>query len=63
MMRYRREPPRSLSDLVQQVGATHVIEGSVRRSGQDVRVTLQLIDARTIGTNGRKATIALSAMP
>jgi TolB-like protein/DNA-binding winged helix-turn-helix (wHTH) protein len=29
------------------LGATHVIEGSVRREGQHVRVTLQLIDAGT----------------
>jgi TolB-like protein/DNA-binding winged helix-turn-helix (wHTH) protein/Tfp pilus assembly protein PilF len=29
------------------LGATHVIEGSVRREGEHVRVTLQLIDAGT----------------
>jgi TolB-like protein/DNA-binding SARP family transcriptional activator len=30
-----------------QLGATHLIEGSVRKAGERVRVTVQLIDART----------------
>jgi TolB-like protein/DNA-binding winged helix-turn-helix (wHTH) protein len=33
--------------LASVLGATHAIEGSVRREGQRVRVTLQLIDAET----------------
>lgn len=31
----------------QELGATHVIEGSVRRSGSRLRITVQLIDAAT----------------
>jgi TolB-like protein len=47
MMRYRRDPPESLGVLARQLGASHVIEGSVRRDDLEIRVTLQLIDART----------------
>ena len=31
----------------QQLGVRHVLEGSVRRDGDSLRVTVQLIDART----------------
>lgn len=34
-------------DVGRQLGVTHVIEGSVRHSGERVRVTAQLVDART----------------
>jgi len=46
MMRYRREPPRRIAELVGELGVTHVVEGSVRRDGDDIRLTVQLIDAR-----------------
>lgn len=45
MMVYRAAP-RSVHDIAQELNVTHVLEGSVRREGQSVRLTLQLIDAR-----------------
>jgi TolB-like protein len=38
---------KSVEDIARELGATHVLEGSVRREGDAVRLTLQLIDART----------------
>jgi len=46
MMLYR-SAPKPVEEIARELGATHVLEGSVRREGQDVRLTLQLIDART----------------
>jgi TolB-like protein/DNA-binding winged helix-turn-helix (wHTH) protein len=37
----------TVRELAKSLNCTHVLEGSVRREGTDVRVTLQLIDART----------------
>ena len=37
----------SIATVASELGATHVIEGSVRREGNKVRLTLQLIDAGT----------------
>jgi TolB-like protein len=45
MMIYR-SAPKPVSEVAKELGATHVLEGSVRRDGDDVRLTLQLIDAR-----------------
>ena len=45
MMVYR-SAPKSVHDIAQELSVTHVLEGSVRREGQSVRLTLQLIDAR-----------------
>ncbi|MGQ0561954.1 MAG: BTAD domain-containing putative transcriptional regulator, partial [Gemmatimonadota bacterium] len=36
-----------IGSIAQQLGVAHVLEGSVRRDGSRVRVTAQLIDART----------------
>lgn len=36
-----------IRQLAQSVGANYVVEGSVRRAGQRIRVTVQLIDAST----------------
>jgi TolB-like protein/DNA-binding winged helix-turn-helix (wHTH) protein/Tfp pilus assembly protein PilF len=44
MMSYRSKP-KPLTEVARELGATHVIEGSVRREGNQVRLTLQLIDA------------------
>jgi TolB-like protein len=44
MMTYRIAP-KPVVQVARELGATHVLEGSVRRDGEDVRVTLQLIDA------------------
>lgn len=45
MMSFRGRPV-TVQEVAKALGATHVLEGSVRRDGQDVRLTLQLIDAR-----------------
>jgi tetratricopeptide (TPR) repeat protein len=47
MMSYRRDPPKPLAEVARELGASHLIEGSVRREATRVRLTLQLIDART----------------
>ena len=44
MMLYRAAP-KATREIAAELGATHVLEGSVRRDGEDVRLTLQLIDA------------------
>ncbi len=46
MMLYRAVP-KPVETIARELGATHVLEGSVRREGDEVRLTLQLIDART----------------
>ena len=45
MMRYRAHPA-PLPQIAAELNANHVIEGTVRREADQVRVTLQLIDAR-----------------
>ena len=42
-----RSTQRNVRDIAQQLGVTHVLEGTVQREGKRVRVTAQLIDART----------------
>lgn len=37
----------SIPEIGRQLGVSHVLEGSVRRAGEQVRVTVQLIDAAT----------------
>jgi TolB-like protein/Tfp pilus assembly protein PilF len=37
----------NMKDIAQQLGARYIVEGSVRRAGNQVRVTAQLIDADT----------------
>ncbi len=46
MMLYRKAP-KPIAQVAKELGASHVIEGSVRREGTRVRLTLQLIDGRT----------------
>lgn len=41
----RRNPP--LSEVAATLGVSHVLEGSLRRAGDRIRVTAQLIDARS----------------
>ena len=36
-----------VGDIVKKLGVTHVLEGSVRKAGNRVRITAQLIDGRT----------------
>ena len=46
MMLYRATP-KPVTQIAKELGVTHVLEGTVRREGDKVRVTLQLIDARS----------------
>ena len=46
VMQYKSDAPRNLREIGQQLGVAHVIEGSVQRAANKVRVNAQLIDAR-----------------
>ena len=47
VMQYKTGAPRNLREIGQQLGVAHVVEGSVQRAANEVRVNAQLIDART----------------
>jgi serine/threonine-protein kinase len=47
VMEYKSENARDLREIGQQLGVAHVLEGSVQRFGNRVRVNAQLVDART----------------
>jgi TolB-like protein/Tfp pilus assembly protein PilF len=47
VMQYRTEARPNLREIGRALGVAHVLEGSVQRVGDRVRVTAQLIDART----------------
>jgi TolB-like protein/class 3 adenylate cyclase/Tfp pilus assembly protein PilF len=47
VMQYKNAVNRNLREIAQQLGVAHVLEGSVQRTGNRVRVSAQLIDART----------------
>jgi len=46
VMQYKSGTQRNLREIGQQLGVTHLLEGTVQRAGGKVRVTAQLIDAR-----------------
>ena len=46
VMQYKTGGERNLREIGQQLGVAHVLEGSVQRAGNRVRVNAQLIDAR-----------------
>jgi serine/threonine protein kinase/tetratricopeptide (TPR) repeat protein len=46
VMQYKSGTRRNLREIGQQLGVAHVVEGSVQRVGNRVRVNAQLIDAR-----------------
>src|SRR5207249_2474488 len=46
---YRSGPKRNLREIANQLGVSHILEGSVQRVGDRVRVNAQLIDARIDG--------------
>jgi TolB-like protein/Tfp pilus assembly protein PilF len=47
VMQYKTGIARNLREIGQQLGVAHVVEGSVQRAANKVRVNAQLIDART----------------
>ena len=47
VMQYKTGQPRNLREIAQQLGVTHMLEGSVQRAGNKVRVNAQLINAHT----------------
>ena len=47
VMQYRSGAERNVREIGQQLGVANVVEGSVQRSGNRVRVNVQLVDART----------------
>src|SRR5213596_591930 len=47
VMQYKSGTKRNLREIAQQLGVAHVLEGSVQRAANRIRVTAQLIDART----------------
>src|SRR5437667_4415405 len=49
VMQYKSGVNRNLREIGEQLGVAHVLEGSVQRIAVRVRVTAQLIDARTDG--------------
>jgi TolB-like protein/class 3 adenylate cyclase/Tfp pilus assembly protein PilF len=47
MMQYKTRTQRNLREIGKTLGVSHVLEGSVQRSGDRVRVNAQLIDAKS----------------
>src|SRR5713226_6726415 len=47
VMQYKSGVQRNLRDIAKTLGVSHVVEGSVQRSGGRVHVSAQLIDAKT----------------
>ena len=47
VMQYKSGAERNLRDIAKALGVAHVLEGTVQRAGDRVRVSAQLIDART----------------
>ncbi len=47
VMQYKTGAPRNLRQIGQQLGVAHLLEGSVQRAANKVRINAQLIDART----------------
>src|SRR5439155_16801242 len=47
VMKYKGGPERNLTEIAKALGVSHVVEGSVQRAGERIRVSAQLIDART----------------
>jgi TolB-like protein/class 3 adenylate cyclase len=47
VMQYKTARARNLREIGRQLGVAHVVEGSVQRAGNRIRINAQLIDART----------------
>jgi TolB-like protein len=50
VMQYRADPQRDLRQIANALGVANVLEGTVRRNGNRVRVSTELIDARNDNT-------------
>jgi serine/threonine-protein kinase len=46
VMKYKSDSERNLREIAKALGVSYVVEGSVQRAGERVRVSAQLIDAR-----------------
>ena len=58
VMQYKTGVARNLRKIGEELGVAHVVEGSVQRAANKMRVNAQLIDARNDAHLGRKPTIA-----
>src|SRR5205807_5664597 len=47
VMKYKSDLERNLREIAKTLGVSHVVEGSVQRAGGRIRVSVQLIDARS----------------
>src|SRR5207247_8804560 len=47
VMQYKTARARNLREIGRQLGVAHVLEGSIQRAGNRIRLNAQLIDART----------------
>jgi TolB-like protein/Flp pilus assembly protein TadD len=47
VMVYKADAPRNVREIGRQLGVAHILEGSVQRTKNRIRVSAQLIDART----------------
>jgi TolB-like protein/class 3 adenylate cyclase/Tfp pilus assembly protein PilF len=47
VMQYKNVVQRNVREIAKLLGVSHILEGSVQRSGNRIRLTAQLIDART----------------
>jgi TolB-like protein/class 3 adenylate cyclase/Flp pilus assembly protein TadD len=47
VMQYKAGPKRNVREVAADLGVAHVLEGTVQRAGNRVRINAQLIDART----------------
>jgi len=50
VMQYRADTKRDLHEIASALGAANVLEGTVRRDGNHVRVSTELVDARNYNT-------------
>jgi len=51
-----KSSPENLPEIAKQLGVAHVLEGSVQKAGDQVRVNVQLINPRPTRISGRKFT-------
>src|SRR4029079_8118848 len=47
VMTYERDVKRNLREIAQELGVAHLLQGSVQRAGDQVRINVQLIKAQT----------------